>query len=503
MAFYRAVNQPMRKYLFYIFQLILSAFLVVGIGSCRKDVLDTNPATKLSFSTDTVYFDTVFVTFGSVTQRFKVYNNSNDKIKISRIQLAGGNASAFRLNIDGFPSDNLTDLEIEGKDSIFIFAEVTVDPNNEANPFVVADSIRFVTNGNIQHVKLVAYGRNADFYRPTVFPNNGFPNYSVVDCNTTWTNDKPKVIIGYLAVDSACTLTIEAGTQVYLYNNSGIWVYKQGRLIVNGTKEDTVVFQGVRKESQYREESGQWDRIWINQGSTGNSINYAVIKNGNIGIQAEDVPAFGTGLPRQLSLTNSRIRNMKAFGIYAVNYRINAFNNVISNCGSHALAIVNGGTYNFRHTTIANYWSDAVRSDVSVYLSNAMAGPNNSVTVADLNFNFSNGIVYGNLQSDNEIEVDGINSAAFNWKFENCILKLDNPNINSSDPTHFSSNVLNQDPKFKSAQEQDYRLESNSPAIDAGSLTITNQAPAIPEDILGNTRLADSAPDCGAFEFIP
>jgi hypothetical protein len=398
----------MRTYIIRLFQLAFLAFLSLNISSYRKNVLDTNPASKLAFSTDTVYFDTVFVTFGSVTQRFKVYNNSNDKIKISQIKLEGGSASAFRLNIDGYPSDDLKDLEIDGKDSIFIFAEVTIDPNNEANPFVVADSIRFVTNGNVQHVKLVAYGRNADFFRPTVFPSNGFPNYSVVDCNTTWTNDKPKVIIGYLAVDSACTLTIEAGTQVYLYNNSGIWVYKEGKLVVNGTREDSVVFQGVRKESDYRELSGQWDRIWINQGSAGNSINYAVIKNGNIGIQAEEVPEFGLGLQRQLTLSNTRIRNMKAYGIYAVNYRINAYNNVISNCGSHALAIVNGGTYNFRHTTIANYWSSSVRSDVSVYFSNAKAGANNSVTIADLNFNFSNGIIYGNLQSENEIETDSI-----------------------------------------------------------------------------------------------
>jgi hypothetical protein len=503
LAFYRAVNQPMRKYLFCIIQLILIATMIVGIGSCRKDVLDTNASSKLAFSTDTVYFDTVFVTLGSVTQRFKVYNNSHDKIKISQIKLEGGSSSAFRLNIDGFPSDDLKDLEIEGKDSIFIFAEVTIDPNNEANPFVVADSIRFVTNGNVQHVKLVAYGRNADFFRPTVFPSNGFPNYSVVDCNSTWTKEKPKVIIGYLAVDSACTLTIEAGTQVYLYNNSGIWVYKEGKLVVNGTREDSVVFQGVRKEAQYREESGQWDRIWINQGSTGNSINYAVIKNGNIGIQAEEVPEFGLGMQRQLTLTNTRIRNMKAYGIYAVNYRINAYNNVISNCGSHALACINGGTYNFRHTTIANYWSSSVRSDVSVYLSNAKAGPNNSVTIADLNFNFSNGIVYGNLQSENEIEADSVNGTVFNWKFENSVIKLDNENIDPTDETHFVATVINQDPKFKNPQSQDYTLLSESPAINAGSTAIANQNPSIPEDIIGTNRLMDAAPDCGAFEYIP
>ncbi|MEX1189917.1 MAG: hypothetical protein WED33_11710 [Bacteroidia bacterium] len=477
--------------------------LILSQSSCRKDVLDTDPASKLSFSVDTVYFDTVFVTLGSVTQRFKIYNNSKDKIKISRIKLEGGNSSPFRLNIDGFPSDDLTDLEIEGEDSVFVFAEVTIDPNNLLNPFVVEDSIRFETNGNVQYVKLLAYGRNADFFRPTNFPANGFPAFSVVECNTTWTNEKPKVIIGYLAVDSACTLTIEAGTEVYLYNNSGLWVYKQGTLIVNGTREDSVIFQGVRKEEAYREESGQWDRIWINQGSTGNVINYAVIKNGNIGIQAEDVVELGQGLPRQLTLSNTRIRNMTVFGLYAVNYRINAWNNVISNCGSHALALINGGEYNFRHNTIANYWGASVRSEVSVYLSNARQGANNAVFVADMNFRFRNGIVYGNLQGDNELEADGLPDAAFNWNFENSLIRLNNDDISQNDASRFTNCIFNENPEFKNTQGQNYGLLEASPARDFGSIEVVNEAPAIPEDIKGNSRISDTAPDLGALEFEP
>lgn len=487
---------------FLIFLSVFS-FVLFSQQSCRKDITDTSNSVKLGFSADTVYFDTVFVTLGSVTKRFKIYNPSKEKIRISRINLMGGNQSPFRLNIDGFPTNDLTDLEIEGEDSAFVFAEVTIDPNNELNPFIVEDSIRFETNGNVQHVKLLAYGRNADFYRPTNFPGNGFPNYSIVDCNSVWDNVKPKVIIGYLVVDSACTLTIQPGTQVYLYNNSGIWVYREGRLIVNGTREDSVIFQGVRKEEEYREESGQWDRIWINQGSTGNLINYAVIKNGNIGIQAEDIPEFGEGLPRKLTLSNTRIRNMTLFGLYGVNYNIDAWNNVISNCGSGGLVLLNGGNYNFRHNTIANYWSSSVRSDVSVYISNARQAANNTVYVADMNFSFRNGIVYGNLQGDNEIDAQGLPDAAFNWKFENSLLLLDNEDINPDDVNHFSNCVFNTDPDFTDTQEQNYSLGANSPAINIGSVDVVNEAPAIPEDLKGVSRLSDGSPDAGALEYQP
>lgn len=491
----------MKKFIPYFSIPLFALLLLFSASSCKKDVFDTS--SSLSFSEDTVYFDTVFVTFGSVTKRFKVFNTSDSKIKISSIALAGGSNSPYRLNIDGYPVDAISDIELEANDSLFIFAEVTIDPNNENNPFVVSDSIRFETNGKIQHVKLVAYGRNADFYRPTVFPTNGFPDYSILPGNTVWTSDKPKVIIGYLVVDSANTLTIEPGTQVYLYNNSGLWIYKEGKLIVNGTREDSVVFQGVRKESDYREVAGQWDRIWINQGSTGNQINYAVIKNGNIGIQAEDLVELGAGLPRQLTISNTRIRNMKAFGLYAVNYNIQAWNTVISGCGSHAMALINGGNYVFRHCTVANYWTGSVRTDPAVYLSNARTGANNTVFLADMNFRFANGIVYGNIQGDNELEAEGLPDAAFNWTFENSLLLLNNENISQTDANHFSNMLFNVAPEFVDSQEQNYTLKATSPVIDQGAANVVNESPAIPEDILGVSRTADAAPDCGAFEYQP
>jgi hypothetical protein len=172
--------------------------LIAFLQSCKKDVINTDSNFNLEFSVDTVYFDTVFVTLGSTTQRFKVYNNSNQRVNISSIRLAGGANSFFRMNVDGIPGTAISDLEIGANDSIFVFAEVTVDPNNEANPFVIEDSILFETNGNQQKVKLLAYGRNADFYRPTEFPTNGLPPYSVLECGTVWTNEKPKVVIGYL-----------------------------------------------------------------------------------------------------------------------------------------------------------------------------------------------------------------------------------------------------------------------------------------------------------------
>jgi hypothetical protein len=218
----------------------------------------------------------------------------------------------------------------------------------------------------------VAYGRNADFFRPTFFPTNGFPDYSILSGSSTWTNEKPKVIIGYLVVDSAQTLTIEPGTQVYLYNNSGLWIYKDGTLIVNGTLQDSVVFQGTRKETAYREIPGQWDRIWINQGSNNNKINYAVIKNGFIGLQCENVESFGPGnQPGKLTLTNSKIYNFSGLGMFLKDYTVDAGNLLIYDCKEYLVGITRGGDYRFRHATLANYWNKDIRQNPAVYFANS------------------------------------------------------------------------------------------------------------------------------------
>ena len=88
---------------------VLFAFLW---SSCQKEPIDNNPDLTLTFSQDTIFFDTVFTSLGSTTQSFTVHNPSKDKIKISSIRLAGGEASFYRLNVDGQPALVVQDVEI-------------------------------------------------------------------------------------------------------------------------------------------------------------------------------------------------------------------------------------------------------------------------------------------------------------------------------------------------------------------------------------------------------
>src|SRR5690606_12578686 len=258
----------MKKYLpSFICLLIISAIFI--FPSCKKDRILTDNQFRLSFSTDTLTFDTVFTTLGSTTKSFKIINKNNGKLNISNIRLGGGEQSNFRLNIDGVPGNEAKDIEVNGKDSLYVFVAVTVDPNNQNNPVVIIDSVVFETNGNLQKVYLMAWGQDAYIYYASQFI-----------CNETWTKDKPYVIINSLGIDSGCTLTIEAGTRIFVGgNSSGIYVYPTAKIIVNGSLSDSVIFRGIRLERFFEDKPGQWDGIFIFRNSIGNLFNYAEIVN--------------------------------------------------------------------------------------------------------------------------------------------------------------------------------------------------------------------------------
>ncbi len=470
-------------------------FSITLFFSCRKDDITTSSADKLVFSTDSVLFDTVFTTFGSTTKQMKIYNRSNDAIIISDIYVDGGENSQFRINVDGIPGNSLKNVRIEGNDSIFVFMEVTIDPNNILSPFVVNDKINFITNGNHQTVGLIAWGQNAHYYVanksvggiPIVYLDR---DTSAGPLDSIWTNDKPYVIYGgYLTLDGDDRLTIQQGVKVHLHNNSGIWVYENGNIIVNGTQSDPVIFQGTRLEYTWQDVPGQWDRIWINEGATDNVFNYAIIKNAFIGIQAETLP-FNPSAPtsaNKLRLNNCEIHNNSGVGIYLRNYQVTDTNSVISNSGQYNVLVTGGGEYQFNHTTIANYWSSGTRQTPSVYLQNYYLDINGATQVRDIDSaNFYNCIIDGNV--DIEFDYDILAPGNINYKFHHCLLKTTNSTAGSNyiSVNSSPSNV------FIDVTNHDYHLANGSPAINAGFLT------GVAFDKDGNPR--SNPPDLGAYE---
>ena len=479
-------------------QYFLPVLLITILFACKKeDFSNNNSNAILHFSNDTITFDTVFASIGSITKTLTVYNHNDFDVR-TNIELRGNSAAHFRMNIDGIAGNNQSAIEIPAKDSIFIFLEVTIDPSSNNTPYILADSLIFTTGTMIQDVDLVAYGQDAHFHTADTFGLiiNGTDTtrfyYHLLDCSIPWENDKPHVIYGYAVVNPGNTLTINEGCNIYLHKNSGILVGNPftevpgGSIKVNGSFENEVTFQGDRLDSWYKDIPGQWDRIWLMPGSINNEINYAIIKNGNIGIHADTV--FNNN--PTLTINNTIIKNMSGIGILGQGANISAKNTVISRCGQYAVACNIGGTYNFTHCTFANYWNYSNRNTPSILLNNYYEGADGNIYVRDLKAaNFINCIIEGSLSTEVSFqEQEGL----FNYTFDHCLIKLD-PSINT-DNSHYQNVILNQAVNFKDGYEGDFNLKENSPAIDAGKNILDNS-----NDILNKPRII---PDIGAYEFV-
>ncbi|MEO7769031.1 MAG: hypothetical protein ABIS01_16490, partial [Ferruginibacter sp.] len=211
----------------------LPVILVLLVASCKKDSFITSSNASIGTSSDSLKYDTVFTSIGSITQTFKITNPNNQKLLLSKVKLMGGTASAFKINVNGMPNAEVNNIEILANDSIYVFVSVNINPNTANLPFIVKDSIQILYNGNSRFVQLEAFGQNANFLRNKILKGN-----------ISWANNLPYVILGSLQVDTNAVLTIAPGCKIYSHANAPIIV--DGTLITNGISSSKVIFSGDR-----------------------------------------------------------------------------------------------------------------------------------------------------------------------------------------------------------------------------------------------------------------
>lgn len=482
--------------------------LLIGIGaftqSCNDDSISIDPNARLEFSVDTLTFDTIFTAIGSATRSFKVYNPNAETVNITKIELEGRAGDAFRLNIDGSTGNVLTDVTIPPNDSIYIFAEVTVDPNDLSNPYVITDAIHFETNGNLQTVTLDAWGQNVNYI-------GAKGSGALLSCNfqdVVFDDDKPYVIYGILFIDE-CNLILPAGCEIYVHggivsvgdtasrSDGIIYIGENGKLIANGTKDNPVTIRGDRLEPFYDDEPGQWAGILISQNSTGNELNYTTIRNSIVGIRVDSAA--------DLTIKNSEIHNTNSSNIIGVHSTIYAENCVFfsSNSGNN-VQLEYGGNYDFNYCTITTFSSASSISHSSPVLrmSNVLCFDEFCQVYDEypLNANFRNCIIYGS-RANEIVTFDRTQSGNFNFTMDNCLIKLDQTEEENDIVFDNCNNcVVNAEPLFVNIDEYNYRPDTLSPI--EGLAVPINDLQNNPITLDKDENMRDAVtPDIGAFEY--
>jgi hypothetical protein len=453
-------------------------------SACRKESFITSADARLRITADTLHYDTLFTTTGSVTQQFKLINENNQKLRISSVKLMGGVTSFFKINVDGIPGPQVADIELDANDSMYVFATVTINPNSNNLPFVVRDSIQVSYNGNNRLVQLDAWGQNARFLR----------NYKVTGTET-WDNTLPYVILGSLQVDTPATLIMQQGTRVYLHADAPFIV--DGTLLTNGSpaRGDTtrVSFQGDRLDKDYRDLPGSWPGIYFRGQSKNSVLSQTIVRNAYQGIVAEK-PSVNAS--PKVVLNECIIDNIYDAGILGVETNIRARNCLVSNCGNNVL-LVRGGIYDFNHCTVASYGNLYLQHKNPVCVIANFIRQNNVPLSAPLTANFRNCIFWGdNGIVENEIVVLKEGNTSFNVSLDYNLWKVKDAPSNAT----ISNAIANEAPGFDSIDVVKrfflFSLKPGSAAIDKGA------APSASIDLNGKPRPAPPAnkPDLGCYE---
>jgi parallel beta-helix repeat protein len=460
--------------------LLLAIMVMVLFGlSCKKDSVITSPNAQINFSSDTIAFDTVFTSVGSVTQSVKIFNPNNQKLILSQVRLAGGISSSFKINIDGAPGPDASNIELDANDSLYIFVTVFVNPTAANLAFILQDSIQVSFNGNQQFIQLRAWGQNAHFLQ------NQF-----ISSNTSWTNDLPYVILGGLQVDSGAVLTVLPGCKIYLHADAAFII--EGSLQTQGQKYDSsrIYFQGDRLDYPYNGFPASWPGIYFTGSSKDNLLEYTVIKNANEGVV---ITGSSSDANPKLVLNECILDNIYDAAILATQTSIQARNCLVTNSGRN-IVVDYGGNYSFTHCTVSSFSNDYIAHLSPVLNISNYEIQGNIPVESDLTANFINCIFWGDFGTvSDEVVVSKQGNTIFMVGFQNCLWKF----TNQPAGVDSSNMITNLDPLFDSVNNQqriyDFHLKATSPAINKGINT------GILFDLDGNPR-AVGLPDLGCFE---
>jgi len=478
-----------------IFLLTLLSINLLFSGCSQEDEFAKNPLESLSFSSDTLSFDTVLTTVGSPTVWMTIRNDGTKPIRISGVSLKSGGSTGFRINLDGVSGNTFTNVEIPSKDSLFLFVELTASEQGINQPFMLNDAIIFQSEGKQKEIVLEAFSQDVVIWRG-----------KNIQSDTILTADKPFLIYDSLVVAKDVTLTIGEGATFYMHNKANVIVH--GTVKAIGKQMAPITFRGDRLDEiwtdlPYDLNPGQWGTIRLTASSFNNEFDFVHIRGGVSGVLADSSATD----QMKLKMSNSIVHNMTEYGIWSCNNKMSIANSQITNSVFTTVSL-NGGTYDFTHCTLANYQMLPLngngRSGYTLSLSNYK--PDLNKTPLPLQVDFFNCIVFGSFS--NEIDTLKTDQASWKLQFTNCLLRsrewtadMATECLYSQKPQFVKTGLFMND--VSGEEERDYIYDFRPDSIsDARSAANPIYSGGYPLDLNGISRLSDGFPDIGAYEWV-
>ncbi len=478
--------------------LLAIGVLVASLPSCTlEEDFFTDANAEVVLGLDTLRFDTVFTEVGSATKSFKVFNPYSQPLNLKKVSVENNAGGRFRINVDGRSGDEINEVFIAPNDSIFVFVEVTVDPDDDVtvSPFVFEGRVVVEATEQRQVVVLEAFGQNAN-YLPR---NRGRANFSFLTCDlgeVIFDDPKPYVLYGSLVVDS-CTLTLPPGTELYVHgglvNNPDFGVFNDGLIIIQGigrlnvlgTLEDPVLIATDRLEEEFLDVGGQYSGIRLGARTGPHKISHARIRNGIVGVFVDSLAT--------LNIDHTEIAYTSSAGIVGYAANVNANNIAVHSNGGGALQAILGGRYRLDYSTLVNYGS----RNPSVILTNGFQVNNQIFYVNQMDAVIRNSIIFGSLNDELAIG-DFDEPILLDYQLSNCILKstdvpVDRPEFDGRCASCFfppRDSAL-----FVNTAVDSFQLDTLSVAEGRAIPLI-----GISDDLIGAERDA-STPDIGAYEY--
>ncbi len=471
---------------------VVLALFVVGCDDYDK----WTTTGELTFSVDTVAFDTLITDQSSATKTLIVFNHQDRGMRISRVALAMGSASPFRVNMDGqyLAGGAGTDFEVRGNDSIYARLEVKlpVAATDSITPW--QDELLFtLEDGRVQKVVLTASGMNVTILRG-----------EVISADRTLSADRPYLIYDSLYVAPGVTLTLPEGTTLMFHDGVSLMVH--GRLVANGTLQHPVVFRGDRTDRlfpylPYDNTPNRWGGIHFYADSKENRLTQCDIHSGDYGILC-DSTGIDESTPLTLTLENSIVHNIGGPGLTLNHCLTLVTGTQLSNTQGRTVDLM-GGAHQFIHCTIAQFYPFSADRGDALYIANI---DDTGTIYRHLYYcdfvncvitGYAEDVVMGNITEDDQNPCD--------YLFRNCLLRT----VVSDDAERFQAICYdNPDSLEVSGKDHFVLFDTENFLYDFAPDSLSSirgladhEAAALyPMDRRGISRLADGLPDAGAYE---